>query len=80
MYSAFETVITTLTVRTGQLPGASWLPTEANRKYDAALAQLDGTVQRIVRDRTQRPGQEGEVGLRSLLRFRVLPHHTPQIS
>jgi hypothetical protein len=48
LYEAFETVIFTLTVRTGQLPGAQYLPTAANRKFDAALRQLDDAVQSIV--------------------------------
>jgi len=48
LYEAFETVIFTLTVRTGQLPGAQYLPTAANRKFDAALRQLDDAVKSIV--------------------------------
>lgn len=48
LYEAFETVIFTLTVRTGQLPGAQYMPTAANRKFDAALRQLDDAVQSIV--------------------------------
>ena len=51
LYEAFETVIFTLTVRTGQLPGAQFLPTAANRKFDASLRQLDDAVLSIVQAR-----------------------------
>ena len=58
MYSAFETVTTTLANRTGQLPGSQFLPTEGNRKYDRALQKLDTTVEEIVQARAKQLSAE----------------------
>ena len=74
VFSAFDTILKAFT-RRGNLGNIDWLtamlriPTESNRRFDAAMARLEGKVNDIITRRLDRKGEVGEDACEDLLDY-----------